>query len=397
MTDLFDEAFTGSAAPEPQRATSRRNSQRRREAKRRAQRRRNMITFFVMIVSIALLVGGAWVLIRPMISGDGAPSATVSDYPGPGTGEVQIVVNTGETGADIATTLVDNDVVATTGAFVQAYNTNPDAVSIQAGTYTLQSQMNAADAVAALLDPASRSDLTITIPEGWRATKIYARIANRLGITEEEVATAAAEVAASYLPAEAGGEIEGWLFASTYTIQTDSTATSVLQQMVDLTVANLDERNIAAEDREELLIKASIVEAEVANQDDWNMVARVVENRLAGCTGDGTLGMDSTYAYGLNKIAPEITRTEWETEHPFNTRIVPGLPPTPIGAPGAGALDAVLNPPEGDWCYFVTVNPTTGETRFTADYDEHLENQRLYREWLAEQTAAPEETTEGEG
>ncbi|MBZ2195158.1 endolytic transglycosylase MltG [Occultella gossypii] len=397
MTDLFDEPLAGATDPEPDRAASRRRAQRRRQAKRRAQRRRNLITFIVMLVAIALLIGGAWVLIRPMLAGDGSATETISDYPGPGTGEVQIVVNTGDTGSDIATTLVDNDVVATSDAFVQAYSNNPDAVGIQAGTYTLQSQMNAADAVAALLDPASRSDLTITIPEGWRATKIYARIANRLGVTEEDVAAAAAEVAASYLPPEAGGEIEGWLFASTYTVQPESTPSTVLQQMVDLTVANLDERNVPAEDRAELLIKASIVEAEVANQDDWNRVARVLENRLAGCTGDGTLGMDSTYAYGLNRIATEITRTEWQTEHPFNTRIVPGLPPTPIGAAGPGAVDAVLNPPEGDWCYFVTVNPTTGETRFTADYDEHLVNQQMYRDWLAEQTAAPEETTEDEG
>ncbi|MBK5250424.1 MAG: endolytic transglycosylase MltG [Actinomycetales bacterium] len=395
MSELFDESFDESAAPDSHaeaKAEDRRATVRHREGRRKAQRRRNIVTFVVMVGALALLIGGGWALIRPMLTD--RPTAEASDYPGPGTGEAQVVVSSGDTGADIGATLEVADVVASASAFVSAYNANAEAIQIQAGTFTLQQQMRASDAVAALLDPGSRSDVTITIPEGWRASKIYERIANRLEVPRADVEAAAVDVSANGLPPEANGSIEGWLFASTYTIVPGSTPTSVLQQMVAITVQALDERAVPAEQRIEVLTKASIVEAEVPNAEEWGRVARVIENRLGNCSDDGTLGMDTTYAYGLDKPAYEITKTEWATDHPYNGRLRAGLPPTPIGAPGAGAIEGVLNPPAGDWCYFVTVNPEAGDTRFTASIEEHLANQQLYRDWLAQQQTATETPTE---
>ncbi|MGC0250773.1 endolytic transglycosylase MltG [Pseudactinotalea sp. Z1748] len=393
MTDLFDEQFGTEETPAAATSTGQRRASRERAAKRRAQRRRNAITFVVMVASIALLLGGAFVLIRPLFQGS-PEEPEVTDFPGPGSGEVEVVVNTGDTGTDIGRTLVEANVVATVGAFTEAYNNNPQAVQIQAGTYTLREEMAAVDAVQALLDPGSRADLTVTIPEGWRATQIYERVAARLEVPLEDVEAAAEEFAASELPDAAEGEIEGWLFASTYTVETDTEPAELLQQMVDLTVRQLEEREVPEDEWQDTLIIASILELEVNNPEHWGQVARVVENRLAGCSGDGTLGMDTTYAYGLNKPAWEITRSEWQEDHPYNTRRVAGLPPTPIGAPGEPAIEAVLNPPEGEWCYFVTVNPNTGETRFTDDIDEHRQNQELYREWLAQQDGDEDEDGE---
>jgi UPF0755 protein len=155
--------------------------------------------------------------------------------------------------------------------------------------------------------------------------------------------------------------------------------------MIDHTEAIFDRNSVPAERRQEALIKASIVEKEVNQPDDYGRVARVIENRLQPNNAtNGTLGMDSTLAYGLGKSGLDLTRSELASDHPYNTRVHPGLPPGPIGSPGRAAIEAVLNPPEGDWLYFVTVNPDTGETRFTADYQEHLANQELYRQWLAE-------------
>src|SRR5699024_10035492 len=103
--------------------------------------------------------------------------------------------------------------------------------------------MAAVDAVQALLDPASRADLTVTIPEGWRATQVYERISARLEIPVEEVEEAAEEVSENYLPEAAEGEIEGWLFASTYTVEEDTDPADLLEQMVDLTVEGLEDRD----------------------------------------------------------------------------------------------------------------------------------------------------------
>ena len=385
MTDLFDHPreVADEAATEKS-DSSRRGAERRRRAKRRAQRRRNAISFVVMLIALALLVGGAWVLVRPLLTPDDGPT-TVSDYPGPGHGEVQVVIEDGASGGQIAETLVDANVVATSGAFISAFNANPDSASIQPGTYALQEEMRAADAVRALLDPASRADMTITVPEGVRATDIYERIATQLQVDVEDVQEAADEVAADYLPEEADGNIEGWLQASTYNIHPDDTPRSILETMVDRTVATLDELEVPADERQDTLNIASIIEAEVVLPEDRGKVARVVENRLAGCSGDGTIGMDSTLAYGLGVPAAEITKDQWDDASlPYNTREVPGLPPTPINSPGRASLEAALDPPEGNWCYFITVNLDTGETRFAETIEEHNENKALYREWLEE-------------
>jgi UPF0755 protein len=60
-----------------------------------------------------------------------------------------------------------------------------------------------------------------------------------------------------------------------------------------------------------------------------------------------------------------------------------GLPPGPIGSPGAAAIQAAVNPADGDWLYFVTVNPDTGETVFTSNYDEFLAAKEQFNQWYA--------------
>ena len=60
-------------------------------------------------------------------------------------------------------------------------------------------------------------------------------------------------------------------------------------------------------------------------------------------------------------------------DSPYNTYKQKGLPPGPIEAPGDAAIQAALNPEDGPWFFYVTVNLATGETKFTDDYDEFLQ------------------------
>lgn len=380
MTELFQESD-----PEVGESGSRSGharAERRRQAKRRAQRRRNLFTFVAMVAGLGLLIAGAWIFVRPLFSGlSGNSTPTIHDFPGPGSGNVEIVINPGDSGAAIGATLVDAQVVASVDAFVAAYSANSDAPSIQPGHYTLMQQIPAAQAVEALLDPASRSDNTVTVPEGLRADQIFARVAEALEIDVADVEAAAGELT---LPEEAGGELEGWLFPSTYTVAPDADAQSVLQQMVDLMVTVLERNDIPSESWNDVLIKASIVEKEVSRPEDRTSVAQVIENRLELCNGSGRLEMDSTLVYELGKPASEITKSEWEADTPFNTRVTVGLPPTAIASPGEDAIVAAANPGEGDYCYFVTVNLDTGETKFTGDYDEFLQFKDEYQQWREE-------------
>ncbi|MFV0426874.1 MAG: endolytic transglycosylase MltG [Beutenbergiaceae bacterium] len=342
--------------------------------------RRNLAVVGVLVLLLGLVLGGAWQLVIPMF--DSADRGTVTDYPGPGTTGVDVVIDDAQP-PSIAQVLTDAGVVATEDAFLSAYANNPAAAGIVAGSYALLQQMSAAGAVEALLDPANRTDRTLTIPVGWTAHQVFEKISEVMGISLDQVLTAASEVT---LPNVADGSIEGWLFADTYVIAQDDSALEVLTEMVRRTSADMGSRDVPALDQQRVLIEASIVQAEV-DPTLYGQVARVIANRFAGCTSTGAplLQMNSTLSYGLSKPTIDLTLADLEDEStPYNTYIFEGLPPTPINSPSAAAIDAVLAPPEGDWCYFVTVNLETGETRFTDSPVEHEDNRRQYRDWLAQ-------------
>lgn len=389
MTDLFDDPEHTTLAPSRRARRQRRQDERRekeRQGKRAAQRIRNLVTFMVMAAALVGIGGAGWYFLSPIFAGlTNDDAAEVTDYPGPGSGAVEVVVNAGDSGSAIGATLVEADVVASVTAFVAAFNANPAAAGIQPGTYSLPQQIPAVEAVAALLNPSSRADVAITIPEGWRASQVYARMAELMELDLSEVQAGAESVT---LPEQAAGSIEGWLFPSTYIAGPDSTATTVLQEMVDTTVSVLRKNEIPEESWNAMIIKASIIELEVANAADRAKVARVIDNRLAGCTFDGFLGMDSTLVYELDKPVAEITVTEWATPTPYNGRMMAGLPPTAISSPSENSIQAAASPAQGDWCYFVTVNLDTKETKFTASQEEFDVFSAELQQWLAEQEKA---------
>ena len=380
MSDLFDEALL---ADEPAQPASPRVARRDRAERRRKRRRRTAIAVTVSLLLVVGLVVVAYQLIRPFFDGSGEEE--LADYPGPGSGQVTVLIEQGASGTTMGQALTEAGVVASQQAFVQAFNANPDAPQIQPGTYELMAEMRAEDAVSALLNPANKSELRITVPEGFRVSQVIERVANVAQLPLEEVEAAAENTEELGLPEQADGNLEGWLAAATYTFEPDADATQILSRMVEHTVSIFEELDVPADEQQEVLNRASIIEHEVNRDEDRGKVARVLENRLQNCSGDGLIGMDSTINYGLGRSGGVPDRSELDdADNPYNTRIHPGLPPTPIGAPGTAAIEAVLDPPEGEWCYFVTVNLDTGETRFTETYAEHRQNQELFREWLNE-------------
>lgn len=114
---------------------------------------------------------------------------------------------------------------------------------------------------------------------------------------------------------------------------------------------------------------AGIVQAEADTASDMGKVARVIHNRLAKGM---PLQMDSTLNYALDRSTVDISTADTRLDSPYNTYDRTGLPPTPIDNPGEEAMRAAVEPPAGDWLYFVTVEP--GDTRFTSDYEEHQRN-----------------------
>jgi UPF0755 protein len=246
--------------------------------------------------------------------------------------------------------------------------------------------MSAQAALDALVDPTKKLENTFVIQEGMWASNALAEAAAVTGIPIEEIQAAAANPQALGLPPEATS-VEGFLFPATYTVEPGTTAPDLVKMLVDRSFEALDAAGVAPEDRWRTVVKASLIEREAGLEPDYYKVSRVIENRLNPELFDGgLLQFDSTVHYGVGDDSVVTTTDEQRADaaNLYNTYVHPGLPPGPIGNPGDLAIDAAINPADGPWLYFVTVNLDTGETVFSATVDEHETAVQQYRAWLEE-------------
>lgn len=322
----------------------------------------------VLVVALVLFAGGF--LIANQVHG--------GNYEGDGNGSVTVVVHPGDTGRQIATTLVGADVIAAEGPFEKALRDNPGR-EIQPGTYTLKKQMSAEAALELLRDDQSRQVIKVTIPEGKRATEVYDLLAQASGLPVEDYQAAAANPAALGLPGYAGGRLEGYLFPATYTFDPGTTPRAQLTAMVTKTREELDSLDVPTGQRQRIVILASMIEMEARQAPDRPKVARVIENRLAQGM---PLQLDSTVKYPYPPDGKVTTTDEQRAaKNGYNTYVIRGLPVGPIANPGRASMEAALHPAQGDWLFFVTVDSHTGLTRFATTMAEHSENVAEFRAW----------------
>jgi len=180
------------------------------------------------------------------------------------------------------------------------------------------------------------------------------------------------------------GDLEGYLFPETYSLPRDTPAAALIAQMVALfqkalTPAVHEGIKSQGLTLREAVTVASLVEKETAVPAERPVVAAVYLNRKR-------IGMpmqaDPTVIYALQQAGRwdgNIRRDDLQFDSPYNTYRYPGLPPGPIASPGRAALEAVANPADADYLYFVSRND--GSHVFARTLDEHNRN---VREWQIE-------------
>ncbi|PKW28330.1 endolytic transglycosylase MltG [Phycicoccus duodecadis] len=368
--------------------TERRPARSRRELhrkKRPPRRGRRLLTLLLAVVLVGAAGYGAFSVLGPTVRGLVGGGQTDVDFPGPGEGETDVVIASGATGEDIATVLRDAGVTKTRTAYLDVVAADPTtAAKIQPGTYVLLKGMRAQDAFELLADPANRVTERVTVREGLWLSETLATLSKATGVPLKDYQAAVKNPKALGLPAEAKGNLEGWLFPASYEFGDKTPAAEQLTQMVAQTVKTLTAAGVDRKNWQRTIIIASIVEGEASGDADRGKVARVIENRLDdpnGPTG-GFLQMDSTVNFALHKRG-NLTKTEYESakSDPYDTYGSPGLPPGPIGSPGKAAIDAAANPTPGKWFFFVTVNLDTGETLFANTFAEQQANQQKLNQW----------------
>lgn len=315
-----------------------------------------VVGLLLVVLVLALIVAGP---IKHLIGGGG-------DYSGQGSGSVTVVVNTGDTASTIGKTLAAAGVVKSSSAFVDAANQNAKSRNIGPGTYQLREHMKASYAVALMLKPSSLVDYKVLIPEGYTAKAIVQTIAAKTKISEASLQAALNNPSALGLPAYAGGNAEGFLFPATYDIAPAETATGVLKAMVTRYDQAATDTKLAAGAQRiglseyDVLTLASIVQAEGRLVADFPKIAEVFLNRIHA---NMRLDSDATLYYVLGHDHGALTAADLATNSPYNTRLNPGLPPTPINSPGEAAINAVLHASKGPYLYFVTIDKA-GHTAF---------------------------------
>lgn len=308
--------------------------------------------------------------------------APAPDFPGKGNGDAPVEIPDNATISDMGNVLKRAGVVKSHDAFVAAA-AQDGGDRIQSGSYMLRKKMSAESAVGLMLDPASQNALII--PEGSRNSKIYSMIDEKTGAAPGTAEKVAKEKARSLgLPSWAGGSrvkdpLEGFLYPSRYTVGEDDKPEKVLRQMVTRAEKQYQALGLTQKAKKvglkspfQVLVVASLVQAEGRTHDDFRKMSEVVYNRLkpGNTQTNGMLEFDSTYNYIKNQSEIDLTIAELRNyNNRYNTYFHKGLPPGPISNPGDDALRAAVNPDDGGWYYFISLDNKTSQ--FTKTYAEH--------------------------
>ena len=354
--------------------------------------RRTPAFFRIGVVVLVLVLGGAFLYSRA----DSWISAQI-DPPGLQGGRIVLEIPSGATDSDVMRILGDSGVIANS-TVAQYWIRANEVGEFQAGDYEFRENSSLDQAVAVLRSgPLPPEFERVTIPEGLWSGDLRNVLLDNLPLLdpdELDVAMNAGQIRSQFQPATVS-TLEGLMFPATYEISDDDAdgELAVVQRLVN-TMDNVifelgvDEGLTLESGRVlspyELVIVASMIEEEARLDEDRARIARVIYNRL----NDGeALGIDATTIYGVHLdrcqsdlrcsnpstgfawYDPELTVSQLESTDPYNTRLVVGLPPTPISAPGRASLNAALNPEPGPWKWYVLVD-TDGSHFFTDDFAE---------------------------
>jgi UPF0755 protein len=153
--------------------------------------------------------------------------------------------------------------------------------------------------------------------------------------------------------------VEGLLFPDTYQLDgaTVGDELGLLVRMHQQFLKVVDDLDLEARAAAlgltpyEAVILASLIEEEALLDVDRPRISRVIHNRLAS---GWRLGIDASTRYAVGKTAGEpMDEADLNTVSMWNTRVIVGLPPTPIAAPGRASLEAAVAPEQGGWMYYV--------------------------------------------
>ena len=277
-------------------------------------------------------------------------------------------VNSGLKRSEIGAQLQDAGIVRSASIFTAAaYVNGALGGRLKAGEYEFPANASI-DQVLSIITSGRAVTYKVTIPEGWTTQMAVARVMENDVLTGEVTAV----------------PVEGAILPETYVFRRGLTRQKMLDDMQAAQTEMLDEAWKASavssvlKTKEEAVILASVVEKETGIPRERPLVASVFLNRLKQGI---RLQSDPTIIYGLaggkGKLDRALTKDDLISDTPYNTYRIAGLPPGPISNPGRASLEAVLNPPDTGYLYFVADG--SGGHAFAKTLEEHFVNVAKWR------------------
>ena len=239
--------------------------------------------------------------------------------------------------------------------------------ALKAGEYAFPAEVSPSEVIAIITEGKTVAR-RVTVIEGQTVAEVFRTIDLAEGLSGD-------------LPEKPA---EGTLLPETYLYSSGDSKAGMVKRMQDAMAEALKNawaeraEGLPFDSPEEALILASIVDKETGVAEERTKVAAVFVNRLRKGM---RLQSDPTIIYGLTDgegpLDRELTRQDWKLDHPYNTYRIEGLTPGPIGNPGRRSIEAVMNPDEHDYIYFVADG--TGGHAFAETLDEHNENVARWR------------------
>ena len=315
---------------------------------------------------------------------------------------VAIVVQSGDTGLQIADELQAKGLIRNALAFriwarIKGLDTH-----LQAGAYNLNTGMTI-DAIIGQLLNAQPDDYIVSIPEGLRIEQTSHRLGAAglprfktqefLNYTKNPAQFPDAAKYPILKSIPSGNSMEGLLFPDTYLIPVNATARDVVNLMLTEFTDKVQQNHLEVMAKKnnmslyQMVILASIVEREVIFEKDRPLVASVYWNRIYRQNAEtvGLLDADPTVQYArdsqpgttiywqpLNNVGASIAPNS-----PWNTYVNKGFPPTPICSPGLASMIAASSPATTDYYFFLSKKDGTNvyaknQAEFAADQQKYL-------------------------
>ena len=302
--------------------------------------------------------------------------------------EVTVTVYESDTIEDITEKLHEAGLIRYPGLFKLYASLAVDEGEIAPGIWDLNTLYDYHALVNMMSPRSNREVVQVMIPEGYTCRQIFDLLEENKVCTAVDIAAYAATGELSeywFLEGiERGAEncLEGFLFPDTYEFYKNSSSREALEKMLDNFEYRFSEEMRAQIDTlntnvtggtfdiHDVVIVASLIEKETANNDESPMIASVIYNRLFNWGGTPAyLNIDAAIVYALDGKT-DLTTEDLKIDSPYNTYLNTGLTPGAITNPGLASLKAALNPASTNY-YFYVLDPAVGTHHFTTTYDEH--------------------------